>query len=208
MTDTGATHWPDRDSRFRALYRAHFDPVLAYARRRTDQPADAGDVVAETFLVAWRRLGEMPGGAEDRLWLFGVARRVLANHHRGGRRRQHLGDRLRERLSRPESGDPAGPVADRVTVLDALRRLGDLDREVLMLSVWEGLEPREIATVLDLSPQVVRTRLSRARTRLRDLLDEAGDEETAPGHVSSEPTRANPKPEGRATMLPTVQESR
>ncbi len=205
MTSARPTYYgPDRERCFRDLYRAHFDPVLAYARRRTDQPADAGDVVAETFLVAWRRLGEMPGGAEDRLWLFGVARRVLSNHHRSDRRRHHLGERLRERLSRPESGDPAGPVADRVVVMDAMRRLGDLDREVLMLSVWEGLEPREIATVLDLSPQVVRTRLSRARARLRALLDEAGDDEPAAGHVGSESIR-----EQRAVLspLPISQES-
>lgn len=194
------SHWPDREARFRDLYRAHFDSILAYAVRRTDQPADAGDVVAETFLVAWRRLGEMPGGAEGRLWLFGVARRVLANHHRGDRRRQHLGERLRERLSRPESGDPAGPVSDRVTVVDALRRLGDLDREVLMLSVWEGLEPREIAVVLGLAPAVVRSRLSRARARLRDLLD-PGDAGTVTGHVLNE-SRAS------TNSLPISQESR
>ncbi len=198
------SHWPDREGRFRECYRIHFDPVLAYALRRTDQPADAGDVVAETFLVAWRRLDEMPGNAEDRLWLFGVARRVLANHHRGDRRRQHLGERLRERLSRPGSADPAGPVADRLTVLDALRRLGEPDREVLALSAWEGLEPREIAVVLDLSPQVVRTRLSRARARLRDLLGESGDDEPVPGHVPSEPIR---EPVAGLAPLPISQES-
>jgi RNA polymerase sigma-70 factor (ECF subfamily) len=190
--------WPDREERFRDLYRAHFDAVLGYARRRTDQPSDAADVVAETFLISWRRLDQMPGGAEDRLWLFGVARRVLANQHRSDRRREHLGQRLREQLAEPLSADPAGPVTDRVLVLAALRRLGDLDREVLTLSVWEALEPREIAVVLGVTPTVARARLSRARARLRDLLDETGDEEPAPGHVSSAT---------RASLLPIIQES-
>lgn len=198
MTD----HPPGRDARFRDLYRVHFDSILAYAVRRTNQPADAADVVAETFLVAWRRLAEMPGGPEDRLWLFGVARRVLANYHRGDRRRRHLGDRLRERLSRLEGADPAELVGDRATILDALRTLGDLDRELVTLSVWEGLAPREIAVVLDLSPQVVRTRLSRARARLREVIDDVGNEESTTGHVRNEQPRAT-----TVNPLPITQES-
>ena len=155
--------------------------------------------MAETFLVAWRRLDQMPGGGEDRLWLFGVARLVLANHHRSDRRRANLGERLRDQLAQePASGDPAGPVSDQMLVLAALRRLGDLDREVLTLNVWDDLQPHEIAVVLDLKPTVVRTRLSRARARLRDLLEETCDGDPARGHVPCEP---------RATLLPTIQES-
>jgi RNA polymerase sigma-70 factor (ECF subfamily) len=84
--------------RFRRVYAVNFEPLLAYAMRRVGQPEDAADVVAETFLVAWRRIGELPPEAEARLWLYGVARRVLANHHRGGDRRDRLGERPRQRL--------------------------------------------------------------------------------------------------------------
>ena len=70
--------------RFRRVYAETFEPLLAYAMRRVEQRADAADVVAETFLTAWRRRAELPGDSEVKLWLFGVARRVLANHHRGG----------------------------------------------------------------------------------------------------------------------------
>lgn len=167
------------EDRFRRVYAAHFAPLLAYALRRVAQREDAADVVAETFLVAWRRCAEMPPGDEVRLWLYGVARRVLANHHRGGVRRERLGERLRQRLTAP-AGDPAAEVGARLAVQSALGRLGDLDREVLTLTVWEGLQPREVASVLGIGPAAVRTRLNRARTRLRRLL---GDDPAIPGHV-------------------------
>src|SRR5262249_25660963 len=81
-------------SRFEALYAAHGRAILGSALRRVSRPADAADVVAEPFLVAWRRLDDVPPGAEARPWLSGVARRTLANHRRGERRRQRLGQRL------------------------------------------------------------------------------------------------------------------
>src|ERR1700710_246598 len=80
--------------RFGRLYRDQGRAILAYALRRVEDPEDAGDVVAKTFLVAWRRLDEVPADARARLWLFGVARRVIANRHRAERRRTRLGERL------------------------------------------------------------------------------------------------------------------
>jgi RNA polymerase sigma factor (sigma-70 family) len=170
----------EHEDRFRSVYAEGFEPLLAYAMRRVEHPEDAADVVAETFLVAWRRRHEMPTEAETRLWLYGVARRVLANHHRSGRRRQRLGERLRQGLTAAIAADPGSEVPARLTVQAALARLCELDREVLMLTVWEGLEPREAAAVLRVSPAVVRTRLSRARARLRDLVR---DDPDPPGHV-------------------------
>ena len=181
----------EHEQHFRQVYAATFEPLLAYALRRVEQPADAADVVAETFLVAWRRRREIPAGGEARLWLYGVARRVLANHHRGGVRRERLGQRLRQRLAL--ATDPAEEVPQRLAVRDALARLGELDREVLLLTVWEGLEPREAAAVLDVSPAAVRTRLSRARARLRQLV---GDDPAASGHVLDVLTAPVPE-EGR-----------
>ncbi|WBB78257.1 RNA polymerase sigma factor [Micromonospora sp. WMMD882] len=170
----------EHEDRFRRVYAANFEPLLAYALRRVQQPEDAADVVADTFLVAWRRSRDVPPEAEARLWLYGVARRVLANHHRAGARRERLGDRLRQRLRGGAGVDPGSEVPERLTVRAALARLGELDREVLMLTFWEGLEPREAAVVLGVSAAAVRTRLSRARARLRDLV---GDDPGPPGHV-------------------------
>ncbi|SBT45894.1 RNA polymerase sigma-70 factor, ECF subfamily [Micromonospora narathiwatensis] len=183
----------DHEDRFRRVYASNFQPLLAYALRRCEQPEDAADVVAETFLVAWRRGHEMPSDAEVRLWLYGVARRVLANHHRTGLRRERLGERLRQRLRDIAAADPGSEVPERLAVQAALARLGELDREVLTLTVWEGLEPREVAAVLQVSPAVVRTRLSRARARLRDLVS---DDLAPTGHVLDVLTAPAPR-EGR-----------
>jgi RNA polymerase sigma factor (sigma-70 family) len=165
------------EDEFRRVYAGNFEAVLAYATRRVEQPADAADVVAETFLVAWRRFREMPPGDEARLWLYGVARRVLANHHRGDARRE----RLRQRLLSFAQSSPGIDLPSRFAVRQALATLGESDRELLMLTAWEGLEPREAAAVLGISAAAARTRLSRARTRLRNIL---GD---APGTAGHEP---------------------
>jgi RNA polymerase sigma-70 factor (ECF subfamily) len=177
-----------REETYRRLYASHFDVVLGYALRRTDRPEDAADVTAETFLVAWRRLAHVPTGAETRPWLYGVARRVLANHRRGDHRRtalsNRLGDRLRKELatSVPDTSDD---VVQRADVVTAMGRLSGRDQEVL--------QPREIAEVLGLTTTVVRPRLSRARARLRELLpDFVGNDPEPPGHLPSrqQPTLA------------------
>ena len=170
-----------REETFRRLYAGHFDAVLGFALRRTDRPEDAADVTADTFLVAWRRLAHVPAGPETRPWLYGVARRVLANHRRGDHRRTALGERLRKELAAavPDCSDE---VVQRADVTAAMRRLSARDQEVLELHLWEGLEPREIADVLGLSTVVVRPRLSRARARLRDLL---GNDPEPAGHLPS-----------------------
>lgn len=170
-----------REETYRRLYAAHFDAVLGFAVRRTDRPEDAADVTADTFLVAWRRLAHVPAGEEARPWLYGVARRVLANHRRGDRRRGHLGDRLRRELA-ATLPDVSDEVVQRADVTAAMDRLSARDQEVLQLHLWEGLEPREIADVLGLTTVVVRPRLSRARARLRDLL---GNDPEPPGHLPS-----------------------
>ena len=90
MAPPDPSRGPQERDRFDRLFEAHFRDVLAYAVRRVDEPADGADVAAETFLVAWRRLGDVPAGEEARLWLFGAARRVLANQRRGVRRRDAL----------------------------------------------------------------------------------------------------------------------
>jgi RNA polymerase sigma-70 factor, ECF subfamily len=159
------------EERFSALHRANARPLLGFALRRAARPEDAADVVAETMLVAWRRIDEAPDGAGARLWLYGVARRVLANNRRGLRRRDRLGERLRRDVQRLVVPDVALGVTAAAELRRALAALSADDREVLQLAAWEGLGPQEIATVLEASPVAVRSRLHRARARLRDELD-------------------------------------
>jgi RNA polymerase sigma-70 factor, ECF subfamily len=164
-------------ARFARLYAEHGPDILAYSLRRAERPEDAAEILAETFLVAWRRLQDVPGGANARLWLFGVARRTLANHRRGNLRRVRLAERLRAELS---AGVPASaaPDAEGEAVLAALKLLDKADQEVLLLAGWEELGPTEIAQVLGISAGTARGRLHRARYRLRKKL---GGDEIAPG---------------------------
>ena len=169
--------------RFQTLYEAHYGAVAAYVRRRTDVAVDAQDAVAESFLTAWRRLSEVPEGDAARAWLYGVARRVLANQRRGNRRRAGLSVRLRR--EEESSADVEAPVLaadDRRTVLAALARLREADQEILRLAVWEELAHREIAAVVGCSEGSVAVRLHRARAR---LAREIGKEERRAGHEAS-----------------------
>jgi RNA polymerase sigma factor (sigma-70 family) len=168
----------DREERFRRLYAAEVDAMLGFALRRVERAEDAGDVVAETFLVAWRRFDELPSDAESRLWLYGVARRLLANLRRGELRRTALGGRLRQELA-TVFPDISHAVVERQVIAAALDRLADRDREVLQLAAWEELTPTEIAQVLGVSAVAVRTRLSRSRARLRALVAERDRTRTA-----------------------------
>jgi RNA polymerase sigma factor (sigma-70 family) len=173
----------ERRHRFEELYAANCGPILGYVLRRTDNPDDAADVIAETFLTAWRRLDAVPPGDEARLWLYGVARRVLANHRRGERRRAVLADRLRAELTanyRPAqyTGELAGFAA-------AFRTLPEADRELLALVGWEGLDPGQAAEVLGCSRNAVRIRLHRARRRLADAC--ARDQAVSPPEPVSVP---------------------
>lgn len=162
-------------ARFESLYAAHGRAVLAYAVRRTPNTQDAADVLADTFLVAWRRLDQVPSGDEARLWLYGVARNVLANQRRSEQRRERLADRLRHELSEALDG-VAVPTGGGV-VRAALAQLGPEDQEILRLCGWEELTPGDIAKVLGISHVAARSRLHRARHRLRGALQRTREPE-------------------------------
>lgn len=157
--------------RFGQLYREQGRAILAYALRRVEDPEDAADVVAETFLVVWRRLGEVPIGAGARPWLYAVARGVIANLHRTERRKTRLGQRLAQSL-RTELATHRAPSGETTEVLRAMSALDEDDRELLLLVAWEGLTPGEAAKALGISSLAARSRLHRARRRLRTLIDE------------------------------------
>ncbi len=140
--------------------------------------------MAETFTIAWRRLGEVPDADIALPWLYGVARRVLANQRRGNRRRVDLSTRLSGQQS--GAGDVESEVLaaeDRRTVLAALSRLRHADQEILRLAVWEELPHRDIAVVVGCSEASVAVRLHRARTRLGR---EIGKEERRVGQEDPE----------------------
>jgi RNA polymerase sigma-70 factor (ECF subfamily) len=155
---------------FERLFRAHHPAVRAYARRRID-PTTAEDIVAETFVVCWRRLADVP---EDPLpWLLGVARRCLANRRRADDRRSALAERAEAWLPAGSERDIAEAVTEREELLSAFGRLSATDREVLALVAWDGLDVAGAARVLGCSTTALKVRLHRARRRLRRQLGDA-----------------------------------
>ena len=174
---------PDDRTRFEALYGGSRADLLAYFLRRVEQSADAADLLTETFLVAWRRIDRVPAGPDGRLWLFGVARKVLANHRRAERTGQQLATTLRGVLT-VQAGHRAGSEPDTATVLAvraALDRLTPADREVMMLTAYEEFTPGEIAHVTGRSAASVRVRLHRARRRVAADLNLPAEGRTGDG---------------------------
>ena len=168
----GEVSRPSAKQRFEALYRANREPLLAYFLRRVENPHDAADLLAQVFLIAWQRRDSLPPYEQQRLWLYGTARNLLLNHRRRRNRDQslavHLGNALVMRGGFV-TGDVSGLAQD---VRAVLGRLSDQDRELLMLSGWDGLSPAEIAAVLERPAATVRVALHRARARLTALLNE------------------------------------
>ncbi len=197
----------ERRLRFELLYAKHAPAVKAYVLRRADTSI-ADDVVAEVFVVCWRRFEEIP--IDPLPWLLGVARRVLSTQRRGERRRVALRDRLAQTAGSSVgqapgelvgevpgglAGDEPGGLIDAIprpgdgalasladgALATAIARLSDRDRELLLLIAWEGLSPAEAASVLGVKPATARVRLLRARRRLTQALScERPDPTTCP----------------------------
>jgi RNA polymerase sigma-70 factor (ECF subfamily) len=157
----------DDRERFERIYRENFRAVLRFAALRID-PERAKDVAADTFLVAWRRLDDVP--SEPRAWLLGVARKVISGQYRTETRREALAARLQGE-PQDHSVDLAGSVAERDAVLAAFAALRERDREVLRLVAWDGLTPAEAAQVLGVTRLAFTVRLHRARRRLEHELE-------------------------------------
>jgi RNA polymerase sigma-70 factor, ECF subfamily len=152
-----------RDERFEGLFRGNYPAVRAYALRRASRDA-AQDVVAETFLVAWRRLDDVPADALP--WLYGVARRVLANQRRSADRSAALGERLASTAPPAPQPDTGDSTADAEILRVALGRLSEPSREALMLVAWHGLSGARAARAAGCSRGAFAVRLHRARARL------------------------------------------
>ena len=161
----------DAEARFRALYISAVEDVIRFVQRRT-VPAQVEDVVADAFLVAWRRVDELPHDlSEARAWLFGIARRCLLNAIRSSGRQEALAVRLAQ-----------APHSLALTVTDAVETQADLgaawrkldasDQEAISLNLFEELTSSEAGQVLGISPPAYRVRLMRARRSLRRHMDQ------------------------------------
>jgi RNA polymerase sigma-70 factor (ECF subfamily) len=165
----------DRAGVFEELFDTHYWAVRAYVLRRA-APSVVDDVVAETFLITWRRLESV--GDDPLPWILGVARRLLANHYRAERRRSALLVRL-QGLVGPGAVWEA-PAAMSVHLAAAMAALSAAEREALLLVAWEGLEPGRAARVAGCSSGAFRVRLHRARQRVSNVLEQSSDRPSHP----------------------------
>jgi RNA polymerase sigma factor (sigma-70 family) len=160
----------ERERAFAHIYQAHYRAIAAYTRRRLSEH-DADDAVAETFLVAWRRLDDIPSGDQTLPWLYGVARRVVSQGRRGGRRRDRLVNRL-ARFRHPDdvSLSDSDHVDVRDAVLTALATLRPGDQELLRLAEWEQVTTTDLARIFQCSTNAIAIRLHRAHKRFGQAL--------------------------------------
>ncbi|HET7014552.1 MAG TPA: sigma-70 family RNA polymerase sigma factor [Streptosporangiaceae bacterium] len=180
MNDDEARH------RFTAMYDAHRTQVWAFTaclagRERAD------DLVSDTFVVAWRRFGDIPDPALP--WLLGVARNIVRQHVRAQVRQGSLESELRAWAETDTPIHPAEAAAARVDILRALARLPEKDREVLILTAWQELTPHETALVIGVTPTAIRVRLHRARRRFAATLGTIPPQQPQPRQTQRQPAR-------------------
>ena len=169
---TGTRHeqaMTDDEARFVEIYRRFGKPIQAYCARRT-AGSQVADAVADVFLVAWRRIDQIPVGDAALPWLYGVAYRVLSHQWRHKARIRKLDERLRG-LAKVEVLTPDVLVVrseEYRVVLAASAQLKPVDQEILRLTLWEELSHADVATVLGIEPSAVKQRAFRARQNLTD----------------------------------------
>lgn len=157
------------EAKFEDLYDRYHSQVSAYCSRRAT--TDVQDVVADVFLIAWRRIDQVPSGKKGLFWLYGVAFRVLNRLWRTRTRRGRAVERL-GRIIDVDRDTPADVVVvqrdEYRLVREAASHLREIDQEILRLALWEELSYSEVARVLDISPDAVKQRTHRARRRLAE----------------------------------------
>jgi len=173
---------PRRDEGwFTSLYAAHYPDIVRYGLRRLGERDASTELAQEVFVVAWRRRSQVPDHGLP--WLYGVARKLLANEWRA-------------RRSRPVPLPAAGPepppfdcesdmVAMVADLRAALATLSEADQEILRLVGWEQLTVAEAAVVLDCSPATAAVRLHRARRRLAAALEPARSSSIEPCRIAA-----------------------
>jgi RNA polymerase sigma-70 factor, ECF subfamily len=177
-----------REARLDALFDEHYGAVARFVRMRGHGPADADDIIAGTFEVAWRKMEKVPEGREAVPWLLGVARNLSRNARRKSRREASFIEEL-SAVTVPWSEMPIEDRAASEEVMSALAQLKPLDRDLILLVAWDQLTPSEAGQVLGLRAVTARSRLHRARQRLSALLTQSRATTPAPPSASSQEGR-------------------
>jgi RNA polymerase sigma factor (sigma-70 family) len=177
------------EEEFREAFDLHHERIRRYLARRVARD-HVDDLASETFTILWRRRHSTPTGENLLPWLTVTARNLLANHYRRNDRRRDTVERL-NREPGIAHADPYDPTTGHDDLDRALAELGDTDREILLLDIWDGLTGQQIADTVGLSINAVHLRLSRTRQQLRDTLG-------TPGHGTNQENLKSPT-ENRAS---------
>ncbi|WP_223692245.1 RNA polymerase sigma factor [Leifsonia poae] len=160
---------------FARLFRRHRDRVFRHTLRLANTPSDAEDLVALTFAEVWRKRNRISSDDSSILpWLLVTASNLARNNVRAFRRHQAL----LAKMPAPEPiADHSSDVLDRLQhddiaarVRESFERLDDRDREILSLCVLEEMSTQQVANLLRVPTGTVKSRLSRARTRLAEIV--------------------------------------
>ena len=157
------------EAAFEIVIRDNERDLLRYFQRRIVNGADSAEAFGELLLVAWKLHAKMPKDAtQARMWCFGLAHNVLRNSRRTLARRSSAVQRLADELGVTSAEPVAGADAE---VREAISTLTDEDAELVRLVYWDGLRSHEAAAVLRINPSTARSRLAKARARLRVALE-------------------------------------
>lgn len=162
---------PDAADRIGVVIETNSPDLLAFFLRRVETAEDAADLLGEALLVIWRRADTIPAEDDEaRMWMFGIARNLVATHGRTTRRRSALQDKLRTQLQEPIEE----PLTDDLDVRALLSRLSQTDQEIIRLTYWDGFTQKQAAQMLGMPVGTLRSRHHRARKSLRRMLVDAG----------------------------------
>ncbi len=181
----GHNPYVTREERFHASFEEHYRAVARFIRVRGHESADADDLIAGTFEIAWRQLDKLPEGREALPWLLGVARNLSRNARRKSQREASFVSAL-SATTVPWAELPIEDRAASAEVMGALAQLKPVDRDLILLVAWDELTPSEAGQVLGLLPVTARSRLHRARQRMSALLQ--GSTASTSGAVPASPS--------------------
>jgi len=175
---------------FCEIFDRYAPAILRYAQRRLDSREAAQDVVSDTFTAAWRHWDRRPAPEVVLPWLYAIAGNAVRDQRRSAQRQRRLTRRLSALRAAGPAADPGEGVVLGHSISQALAALPEADREVLRLVAWEGqTDARMLGLALGLRPASARSRVLRARRRLRALLSEADN----PGYgAAGQVTAASP----------------
>lgn len=166
----------ERDE-FNAVFAAHYVRVLRYVQRRIEDAGAAEEIAADTFLVAWSKRDEREISLP---WLYRTAANKIGDHYKRSQRKKAAEAAL---IRRAEEIPDTVSALDRIALAAAMAALAAKEREVVMLTYWEGLSAREAAEVVGVTESAVWAILTRARTKLRRHLHDTSDPSSGGDHA-------------------------